>query len=135
MLSGEWVHPSVSRNDSSLLWAKACRVLSRSLRILCADSISRVSRISRTEDRPAPMPLVFMNSSGDDEERAKRMRVLKTAAIWLSIASSSQSVIGTINSTYLSLAMRTELVVYWNCLSGSCLCFLEYGEYLVYFGL
>ena len=98
-LSGEWVHPSVSRSDSSLLWAKACKVLSRSLRIVCADSMSKVSRISRTEDKPAPMPRVFMNSSGEDEERARRMRVLKIAAIWLSIASNSQSVIGTTNST------------------------------------
>ena len=119
---GEWVHPSVSRSDSSLLWAKACNVLSRSLRIMCAASMRRVSRMSRTEDRPDPMPRVCMNNNGEEEERARRIRFLNTAAIWLSMASSSASVIGTMRRTYRSLAMRTELIVYWNCLMDSCLC-------------
>ena len=80
VFKGEWVHPSVSRREVSLLWAKAYRVLSRSLRIMCADSISSVSRMSRTEDRPAPMPRVCMNRSGED---FKEDSLFQATYLWL----------------------------------------------------
>ena len=54
--------------------------------------------MSRTDGRPAPTPSCDMNSSGEDEERASLRRFLKTAAMSLSMASSSVSVMGTTSS-------------------------------------
>ena len=51
--------------------------------------------MSRTEGRPAPTPSCDMKSRGEDEDRASLRRFLKTAAMSLSMASSSVSVMGT----------------------------------------
>ena len=54
--------------------------------------------MSRTDGRPAPTLSCDMKSSEEDEERTSLRRFLKTAAISLSMSSSSVSVMGTTNS-------------------------------------
>ena len=95
---GDVVQPRESRREVRRLCAKWWRVCWLLLSIWWAASTRRTSRISRTDGRPAPTPSCDMKSSGEDEERASLRRFLKTAAISLSMSSSSVSVMGTTNS-------------------------------------
>ena len=64
--SGDCVQPRESRREERRLCAKWCKVCWLLFKMWCAVSTRRMSRMSRTEGRPAPTPSCDMKSRWED---------------------------------------------------------------------